>query len=454
MAHNNKESIKRMRDDMMYRFNINNTGILWLVVSLHHKHCILLIATGVCLLIYLSHFLLPILPDIYLTVTNKQHYHKYQCQYLQTSNLSQTSSNPSFPIDIVILYAGDNDKSNHELKYVLRSIYQFLPWHNHIFIVTPIIDQYHKYPKFINTSFDKLTKYITMIDQSILFKDKSYALNNHNSLSFETVIHHIPNLSERFIYFNDDFFIGRYIPYTYFFNEKGTHIRWNKRIIDAYEMDNYNGLTSTYSKWKLKSYPDTMNKRVRGYLEHHPRPLIKSYYFELETVYSQWFDFIRSHKQRYDSCLIRIPGINTDAVESESLHLHIMAKMISDQANNGLNIEIVDHLYSKETVIHYWAFSKYNLEPHLLKKIVDEITCLKPVTFCVNDNFDPNRHSKLYKEQSRIMSQFHEKYYKNMIAPWENGYVYSLTSSPIVKTVDVAVVNHDFCIRRKSCYIW
>eukprot|EP01084_Bolivina_argentea_P070158 127590_1 len=444
-----KETLKRMKHDVMYQIftilkNIKTNLCATLPIAFQSNHSLLTLFSITFLLIYLFHFTLPAVPDIYLDVTNASPTRTFECSYFDIAS-KNASNPPPFPIDIVILYTGDNDRSNHELKYTLRSINAFLPWHHHIYIVAPNTH----YPSFINSS--SASDSITMIAQDTIFKDASYAVNNHNSLSYEIVMHHIPKLSEHFIYFNDDFLMGRLTPYQYFFNENGTHVRWSKRIVDAYIGDNHDGFVSSYSKWSnyTHKYPVTMGARARGYLEHHPRPLLKSYLFALEARYPEWFALIASHKSRYDSSLVRVEGINSDSVESESLHLHMMAQIAS--GSGELKVEVVDDSESA-FMIHYWAYSKHNLKPRLLRQITEELLCLKPVTFCVNDNFDPNRKSKLYKEQSRIMTHFHQTYYRNVMPQWEKGY----SSHKVTKqnTLNVAFNNHKFCAGRKSCMVF
>lgn len=123
-------------------------------------------------------------------------------------------------IDIVYMWVDGSDPSwqrqtrqsvnsrnrdNDELKYSLRSLEKYLPWHRgRIFVVTP-----NQTPKWINP--DR----VTIINQSTLLP-RHRGLTNHshinnestmtaNSFYIEAHLHNIPGLSENFIYLNDDY---------------------------------------------------------------------------------------------------------------------------------------------------------------------------------------------------------------------------------------------------------
>lgn len=111
------------------------------------------------------------------------------------------------------LYNNDEARfANHnELYYSLHSVRRFLPWVNHIYIITD-----RQTPKWFNAE-----KYqnVTIIDHTQII-DKQY-LPTFNSHVIEAHLHNIPNLSEHFIYFNDDVFVARPLPKTHFFHANG-----------------------------------------------------------------------------------------------------------------------------------------------------------------------------------------------------------------------------------------
>lgn len=101
-------------------------------------------------------------------------------------------------------------RNRDELRYSLRSIHAHAPWVRSIYVVTAgqrpewLVD----HPK------------VTVVDHSeILPQD---ALPTFNSHAIETALHKIPGLSEHFIYFNDDVFLGRPLTPEAFFSSSGS----------------------------------------------------------------------------------------------------------------------------------------------------------------------------------------------------------------------------------------
>lgn len=87
---------------------------------------------------------------------------------------------------------------NNEIEYCVKSIRKFMPWVRKIFLVTD-----GQVPKFIvREGASKLG--VTIVDHLDLFHGYEWALPTFNSCSIGTMLHRIPGLSERYIYFNDD----------------------------------------------------------------------------------------------------------------------------------------------------------------------------------------------------------------------------------------------------------
>ena len=92
------------------------------------------------------------------------------------------------------------------LQYWFRAVEQFMPWVNQIVLVT-----YGHLPRFLKKDHPKL-KIIKHID----YIPEKY-LPTFNSNTIEMNFHRIPQLSENYILFNDDFFPLQPIEETYFF---------------------------------------------------------------------------------------------------------------------------------------------------------------------------------------------------------------------------------------------
>lgn len=97
-----------------------------------------------------------------------------------------------------------------ELKYALRSVNMFAPWIRRIFIATDSTPPpwLAEHPK------------ITIVRAEDHFSDRS-ALPTYNSHAVESQLHHIPGLSEHFLYSNDDMFFGRPLKASMFFSPGG-----------------------------------------------------------------------------------------------------------------------------------------------------------------------------------------------------------------------------------------
>ena len=97
-------------------------------------------------------------------------------------------------------------QDNQELKYSLRSIDKHLPWIRKIFIVTD-----NQVPPFLDVSHPK----IEIVDHSTLLPKS--ILPTFNSSVLDYFIYKIPDLSEHFLYANDDMFVNADLPPSFFF---------------------------------------------------------------------------------------------------------------------------------------------------------------------------------------------------------------------------------------------
>lgn len=94
---------------------------------------------------------------------------------------------------------------NEELRYSLRSVCQNMPWVNHIYIVTN-----NQRPTWL-----KNDPKVTVVDHREIIPES--LLPTFNSVTIEMHLHKIPQLSEKYILFNDDFFIGTPLEKDFFF---------------------------------------------------------------------------------------------------------------------------------------------------------------------------------------------------------------------------------------------
>ncbi len=102
-------------------------------------------------------------------------------------------------------------RDNGELRYSLRSLAAFAPWVRRVHIVTN-----GQVPAWLAPQGDRLR----IVTHEMLFPDPA-RLPTFNSHAIELLLHRIPGLSRRFLYFNDDCFLGRPLEMSDFITAKG-----------------------------------------------------------------------------------------------------------------------------------------------------------------------------------------------------------------------------------------
>ncbi len=106
-----------------------------------------------------------------------------------------------------------------ELNFCLRSIANNAPWVRRVWIVTD-----NQIPVLQDLPAEFAAK-IGIIDHREIFAGYENVLPTFNSLSIETMLWRIPDLSEHFLYFNDDVFLTAPVLPTDFFTATGPVLR-------------------------------------------------------------------------------------------------------------------------------------------------------------------------------------------------------------------------------------
>ena len=181
-------------------------------------------------------------------------------------------------------------RDNDELRYSLRALERFFPEHGHIYIVTDA-----QTPAWLH-AHDQLT----VIDHRDLIP--ATALPTFDSGNIESYIHRIPELSERYFYFNDDVFFGAPVNLSDWFWDDGIYVGWSHEPAvsdeplreDATALENACRMSN---QW-LRDRPGTttvphFSPTFRTF-SHSPRPMRKSVLFELEQLAPELFEMVRS----------------------------------------------------------------------------------------------------------------------------------------------------------------
>ncbi|MFD9907200.1 stealth conserved region 3 domain-containing protein [Streptomyces sp. NPDC059063] len=110
-------------------------------------------------------------------------------------------------------------RNRDELRYSLRSLAMYAPWVRHVYLVTA-----GQVPHWLDEDHPGLT----VVDHRDLFAEPDACLPTFNSHAIETQLHRIEGLSEHFLYFNDDMFLGRpTTPDTFFLPSGLARIFWS-----------------------------------------------------------------------------------------------------------------------------------------------------------------------------------------------------------------------------------
>eukprot|EP01083_Nonionella_stella_P212338 766960_1 len=352
---------------------------------------------------------------------------------------------PPFDIDIVYCYAGQittsnnpRQRDNFELKYSMRSIHQHMPWIHSIFIIVPDSLAIHLakdalFPSWLD-AHSLTANNIHFIAQSLIFRIHSNGIDNHNSNALEANMMRIPHLSEHFIYFNDDFFIGQPLPWSFFFSPTTPHLqRWplnhylKYHQLDMAHVDREN--VYEYKVYELEGKP--IPNRVNHYVTHAPRPLTKSMLTNyIDVRYKEYFAFMESHKTRWCSrptlwnvifgfkikyCvqmlylwITRQSYYSTNHCgHEETLFLSLFKSYLQGE----VHVDIMHDPPDEDAVTNYY---RYNVE---MQEKCKEIERLRPYTFNLNDDFG-HYGSAFYRQQVDQLHKCLENQFPNS-AVWE-----------------------------------
>lgn len=119
-----------------------------------------------------------------------------------------------------------------ELYYCLKGIQTYLPWIRTVHLVTMRPQR----PPYLN-EFPK----VRVVHHDEIFEVYD-SLPTFNSNAIETSLYRIAGLADHFIYFNDDFFIGKPLTKNFFFIPEGQPQMYNRNHINIYQQSNHSML--------------------------------------------------------------------------------------------------------------------------------------------------------------------------------------------------------------------
>ncbi len=267
-------------------------------------------------------------------------------------------------------------RSHDELKYSLRSIWKFAPFVHHIYIVTA-----NQVPKWL-----KPHPKITIVSHGDIFTSKK-DLPTFNSQAIEANLHHIENLKDDYIYFNDDVFLGAPVSPRTFFSKSGMPKMFLASWVspDGLILENDQAFEVSWKNTNALLNRIFGNK-TRHALEHAPFAFKRSLQQTIEQRFHAQFKRVSSHKFRAPDDIVITAGFS-----QHYLHNFGLVKRAKIQCHV---VGLKDNL----------AENRQNLA-HIAK--------LRPTTFCLEDAMTAETI-----EQTTLIRAFLESYFPEA-APWE-----------------------------------
>lgn len=115
-----------------------------------------------------------------------------------------------------------------EIRYCLHSIRRFMPWIRTIHLVTD-----SQRPGFLDEAACARLG-VVLVDHATMFQGFEWALPTFNSRSIETMLHRVPGLASRYVYFNDDIVVLKPCNPQDFFPTEGVALRGDWKPLEKF----------------------------------------------------------------------------------------------------------------------------------------------------------------------------------------------------------------------------
>jgi len=261
--------------------------------------------------------------------------------------------------------------SRNELKYSLRSLERYADFVNHVYVVTD--DQC---PDWLRTDHPRLS----IVDHREIFPVDS-VLPTFNSHSIESRLHHVPGLSEHYLYLNDDFFFARRVEAEQFFLANGLARFFRSRaLIPLGEPTVRHRPVDTAAMNGRRVLVNKFGKVATRKFKHAPYPQLRSVQLDIADLFPDEVTATTASQ-------VRSP---TDLALASSLHHHVA--YLTGRAIPG-------------SLSSYYAdLGQFNLEGrlhHLMKS-------RRYDTFCLNDT---DRGEVSEADKMALVSAFFDTYF-------------------------------------------
>ena len=178
-------------------------------------------------------------------------------------------------------------RDNGELRYSLRSLEKFAPWVRKVFIVTN-----GDSPTWLNVSDDR----VSVIAHDLIFTRKS-DIPTFNTNAIEANLHRIPDLSRRFLYFNDDVFLGRPVSVEDFVTPSGGQYLYVDHVLPTEIPEEF--IVDRAQSYMRSLIEEICGRQISRLMPAHvPHLFDREILCRLEQLLSEQFRETSSHKFR------------------------------------------------------------------------------------------------------------------------------------------------------------
>ena len=304
---------------------------------------------------------------------NKPTYEKYE-QILTQLRLQNQSRLQK--IDVVYLWVDSNDlnwqalkdkftkdriwpadsvSSNRfadhdELLYSLRSLEQYVPWVNHIYIVTML----GQCPPWLKRSHPK----ITLVDHTEIIPLEY--LPTFNSEVIQCHVHRIPNLSDNFILMDDDTFFGNNVSIENFILDNGKiKVFLDERTVYQGIPQPHDSIYKIRIKYSNARLDDKFGNTRRPNASHYMKIFNKNVLELAEKIFIEDWKNTCSHKFRLET----------------TISVSHIASYTSLYLNQGIIESNVDGIYV--------GYDENNIK--YLHRMLSKVKQRQPKFFCLNE---------------------------------------------------------------------
>ncbi|WP_229071659.1 stealth conserved region 3 domain-containing protein [Actinoplanes sp. DH11] len=213
-------------------------------------------------------------------------------------------------------------RSRDELRFSMRSLALFAPWVRNIYLVTD--DQT---PAWLDVNHPR----IKVVSHKEVFGDRGQ-LPTFNSHAIESQLHRIEGLSEHFLYFNDDVFLGRPLQPQSFFSANGTALYFQSPtavpLTPITAEDDFNFAAGKNNRELIKR---AFGRTITHAFLHTPHPLRVSTLRDIEEQFPE--EYANTARSQLRSA--------TDIAIPSALH-HYYGYFTGRSARGSLRVAYVD----------------------------------------------------------------------------------------------------------------